>query len=349
MSPRTGQLILGALLTAGLTGCDPGKSEPADDAPAAERILTQERGPVSVQVHLGKERVTLGDTLTLTLEVSAEDGVDVILPQLGEQLGAFDVSAVERGPAPPPGPRRQWRVAYTLIAYSAGEHEVPGFTVQFIDRRQPDAHQDTPLQELTTAPLTVTVASVLAGEFDPAEFKDIKDPVSVPAPGRTWWLAALAAAAVLAVAALWRLRRRPAPLAPPIPPYQWALEQLRRLEAATLTDAEQIHAWYFEFSDVIRQYVERQFGLHAPERTTQEFLAELRTHSALNPRQKEVLGGCLEACDMVKFARHAPGPTEIQHALRAARRFVEETGLGLNAPETPPATVPVYAGQEVGT
>ena len=78
-------------------------------------------------------------------------------------------------------------------------------------------------------------------------------------------------------------------------------------------------------SDATRLYLEERFDLHAPERTTEEFLKELRRTHHLNADQKLTLGEFLEQCDLVKFARLEPTESELRSLYRIAERLVEET------------------------
>jgi hypothetical protein len=98
-------------------------------------------------------------------------------------------------------------------------------------------------------------------------------------------------------------------------------------------------------SDVIRVYLEERFNLHAPDRTTEEFLNELREGSQLNEEHKALLENFLTKCDLVKFARDEPTETELRGLLDAALRLIDETRevVGIQPPDptsTPPATMP---------
>ena len=75
----------------------------------------------------------------------------------------------------------------------------------------------------------------------------------------------------------------------------------------------------------MRVYIELRFGLMAPERTTEEFLEEVRRSRSLETRHKALLDDFLSSCDLVKFARYSPTTTEIEDAFNAARDFIQET------------------------
>lgn len=96
-------------------------------------------------------------------------------------------------------------------------------------------------------------------------------------------------------------------------------------------------------SDVLRAYMEERFELRAPERTTEEFMEELRSSTKLRGDHKSLLEDFLSRCDLVKFARFEPTLPEMQALLDSAMRFVDETApLGEAAgTETPQEPQPV--------
>jgi hypothetical protein len=71
--------------------------------------------------------------------------------------------------------------------------------------------------------------------------------------------------------------------------------------------------------------LEERFQFRAPERTTEEFLRELAGTDLLAGEQKESLGGFLESCDLVKFAKYEPGENELHGLHHSAVKLVEET------------------------
>jgi hypothetical protein len=154
--------------------------------------------------------------------------------------------------------------------------------------------------------------------------RDIKPPVEIP----TGWVWAFWLAGALLLAAFgffaWRYwRKRQAQIAiPPIIPAHIRAKQ--KLEAA-LALLGQPREFCIIVSDTIRYYLEERFTFRAPERTTEEFLIELRKTNLLTPDQKESLGEFLKSCDLVKFARYEPGEPELRDLHGSAVRLVEET------------------------
>jgi len=156
------------------------------------------------------------------------------------------------------------------------------------------------------------------------DLRDIKPPVEIPTGlAWLWWTLAILAAAALMIFAwrYWRKRRAEAPLATVIPPHVRARQRLK--EALALIG--QPREFCIAVSGAIRWYLEERFDFHAPERTTEEFLYELRETNLLLPDQKTSLGEFLNRCDLVKFARYEPTEPELRDLHDSALRLVEET------------------------
>ncbi len=114
-------------------------------------------------------------------------------------------------------------------------------------------------------------------------------------------------------------------MAPPMPPHQIALKALEALRAKGWIEALKIEPFYVELSAIVRRYIEARFGLRAPERTTEEFIRDALSSRKLSDVHRDLVAGFLEQSDLVKFARHAPGATDMQNALDSAGRLVHET------------------------
>lgn len=170
------------------------------------------------------------------------------------------------------------------------------------------------------------------------ELLDIAGPVAIPWDWRAWLLTGLVLL-VLALLAWWAWRRfrrppAPAPAAPPVPAHTRALNELE----AALRDLGDPERFCTRVSGVLRGYLEERFGVNAPDRTTEEFLGELRGGGPLNLDQQGLLADFLTRCDAVKFARYPATEEELRGLHRAAWRLVRETEP---VATPPPAAEPV--------
>ena len=287
--------------------------------------------PVEIQTGVDPKAVTIGTPFRYTMRITADKDIELVVPQLAGQIGAFEV--VDFGSPPPREDKGRVMVErwYTLLTYTPGDAIVPGPSVQY---RVPGGE----LQSLTAPDALVMVQSLLdrPGATPPADVRDIKGPVAVPRDYRPLlWIAAGLLAGIAAGLALYRLikGRRRAVAAVPRPAHAIALEALAKLHAARLLEAGRHEDYYVRLSDIVRTYLEGRFHLRAPEMTTEEFLQAAQRDPQLTPPQRSLLGTFLAEADLVKFARYVPAPDDAERAYRAARQFVESTA----PPEVPRA------------
>jgi len=171
------------------------------------------------------------------------------------------------------------------------------------------------------------------------DIRGIKPPVEIPNEWLWLWITlATVVVIALAVTAWLILRKRQAlvPLPPPVPPHVRAKQRLAEA-LAFLSDPNRFCTLV---ADTTRVYLEERFSLRAPERTTEEFLVELRTSPHLTLDQKQSLGAFLESCDLVKFARFEPTESTLRQLHDAALRLVDETQFDPISTTVPPPLLP---------
>jgi hypothetical protein len=156
------------------------------------------------------------------------------------------------------------------------------------------------------------------------DIRGIKPPVVIPNEWAwLWWTLGLLLLAGLAAGAFfwWHRNKVRAAVVPVIPPHVRARNKL----AQALSLLHDPRLFCILVSDTLRVYLEERFDFRAPERTTEEFMLELQASRLLTPDQKQSLGEFLQACDLVKFARHEPPETELRALLDSALRLIDET------------------------
>ena len=94
------------------------------------------------------------------------------------------------------------------------------------------------------------------------------------------------------------LRRRPA--GPPPSPRNIAMRELESLRSQVPTLDPYVFS--VKVSDVLRTFVEAQYGLMATHQTSPEFLASLAESREFSDKDRELLAQFLERCDLIKFA-----------------------------------------------
>jgi hypothetical protein len=156
------------------------------------------------------------------------------------------------------------------------------------------------------------------------DIREIKAPVPVSS-GWTWVAWVLGAAAVVAVM-WWLWKRWRTKKSEPVPEMVVpAHERARKKLELALRLIDEPKPFCTAVSDALRVYLEERFGLHAPDRTTEEFLFELQSTALLTFSQKQSLADFLERCDLVKFAKFEPPQTALRDLYKAALKLVSET------------------------
>jgi hypothetical protein len=264
--------------------------------------------PLDLRANLGATATPLLGSVELVVDLFVEDGRQVeFTPELPADLGARPLPAATW----PLAGGRWTQHRFELRPRTVGSRTVPALRVE------------SQGAVATTPELTLQVTSVLGDATG-----DVEAPAPPFAPPASLWPYLAAAGALLALAALWCWRRRrpqPAAVQTALPPHVTALRSLARLRHAPRRTAAEIHGFYVEVSRILRTYVEQRFGWRAPERTTEEFLAELEQGQQLDQRQRRALDGFLRQCDLVKFARLLPGETVHEETFALAEDFVQGT------------------------
>lgn len=109
----------------------------------------------------------------------------------------------------------------------------------------------------------------------------------------------------------------------PRSPSQWALDQLRDLERKELWQQDEIKQYYSELIDILRHFLERQYGIKAMESTAEELIEKLENRVTSAALMTE-LRKSLRLSTLVKYARERGMASEHEQALNSIREFVNQ-------------------------
>ena len=321
------------LLASLLAACGPAGKPPESAESDSEEIGLKEqnrlrseviRGPVRVVLEIEPKEPRLSDELTLRLMVQADERVEVDLPPFGDSIGGFVVRSFQEALPVIEQGQRLLGQTYRLEPMATGEHVIRSVVVIFRDLRE---QGDQLEHELETEPLTVTVSSFLEGKQPSLnDLRPAADPLSIEVqrefPRNLLLILAGSATLLILLGVLLRRRARRPLAAKPLTPTEQALLEFRRLLEDDPLGRGELQTFFVELTGIVRRYIERTTDVRAPEQTTEEFLREMRAHSAFDAESRERLRSFLESADLVKFAAHHPALPDIEASFRRAQEFV---------------------------
>ena len=303
-----------------------------------DRVQTKSSGPVSVSTTLSPGEPTIGDEITLTIQVASEKDVEVLMPEFGEALQTYTIlDYVPRQKIEPDGSMVQSQ-KYTLQPFLSGPQSIPPILIEFVDNRpgQKNTPDDFDAYEILTDRIDFDVKSVLpesaSDELKPPLGElELQQDVGAAA---VWTLAIggglIVFGALIATYFLWlrgrtKSRRENA--------YVIAINKLNRLldDQQGAAPKYSVEQFYIEISGIIRRYLENRYDVRAPDLTTDEFLQLAADESELSREHQTLLGEFLKQADIVKFAGVQASEDGVKRSTDLARKFLEETRE--NAPD----------------
>jgi hypothetical protein len=266
---------------------------------------------IRVAARADKKTIELSQWLTSTLTIEGPAPLRVELPKpllVPETLRDWKIQP--SGPAtvtPLDGNRERWEQSFRMDPYDFGKSMPVAFAqVRVNGRDVPGAGfevtvEDPKLELKPGSSMTVTGIEHLP-------------PPTPPETSGLWWWSVLLMSLVAAAIILWRFRRpRRA-----IPPREWALSALARLEGGPAGG----HDLATGIAAVLRGFIERRFGIPAPKLTTEELLAATG-QASWSVEHADPLRKMLEKCDRAKFAAVVPDDEGCRQLLIQAREWVD--------------------------
>jgi hypothetical protein len=162
--------------------------------------------------------------------------------------------------------------------------------------------------------LLIHIAADAAGDIE-----DIRPPLSAPPSYTIVILLAVLLLGAIVAYFLWPNAK--AAVAPPLPK-EVARIRLKGVKEKVATATA--YDFGVEVSDILRNFIEQQFGIKAVRQTTGEFLNEASHTTYFDLGRREKLRQFLVTCDAIKFARVHTEPAENESLFEQASAFVEE-------------------------
>jgi hypothetical protein len=284
----------------------------------------------SFRVYPDTTRIKIGEQFSIRMEASVKSGEKVIFPLWKDSVikGIDLISESKIDTLALNGSLLTIRRKWTLTSFDSGYYAIPALTARLAS----DFNDSLVSEAFLISVQTVKVDTTRA-------IKPIKGPLSPEFSFMEWWkeiLIGLAALLLVIVLALFLRKRKskkdqPVVFEEQINPSDWAMDRLYELKAADLIGKGLIKEYYVRLSEILRTYLEMQFGIAALESTTDEMIASLRLQG-LSQDLLSKLKALLQLCDLVKFAKASPLYHEHEASFSSCMHFVESTKNNIKQP-----------------
>ena len=311
----------------------------------AEQVADLGRDGIDIKVDAEPTQVDVARDFFVTLTFTAPVGTTLALPDLRDRFTGFRVAEdfTEDPVAAADGSTTlvsRWRLVPEPVA---PKYRLAPFVVTVMSQSSLDVRHsssDTPSQTSQTSQTSFYTSPVyftspaarepVTGDMEIDPKKDLP-PLSWKLVG--WCALALALAAALVLGVWWTIKKiREMVRVHRMSPIERAYYELDRLLKKGLPGRGLYKDFYVELTMVVRRYVERKYGVKAPNMTTQEFLGELARRA--DDATVAQIGGSaalkefLESADLVKFAGVEATPEMADSATGKARSYLSSDSKG---------------------
>ena len=327
--PKTIIQLLTALLVCVVLSCrrEPETTQHDSEAqPARRKTVSVSRENCELRYLPAPEQTPLNDPFEIAIDALADDDAEIDI-NTKELTKDFTVNLKPEFPEKNGERPFQQHFSLTLEPLWHGDFTLPEVIVSFSFKNRPPIVLTIPEQRLTVLEPTQDEQQRPLDDTAARTILDVKPPSKPLLP---WLIGGIVALLALAAVILFISKRKHIgpniKVAPAVPPHLTALRRLDALLTQNLVEQGLHKEFYNAISEILRDYIEARFGLRAPERTTEEFLEELRNKpNVLSSRHTELLCNFLNHTDLVKYARATPNGTETSRLVDDTRAFILET------------------------
>ena len=290
--------------------------------------FVQSKAQVTVDAKLDSAGIFIGQRIGMTLEVSADAGKEVELPEWDSLQQVEPGLEFVRADQPDTsylndGQRMMLTRRYYFTSFDSALYLMPEMNVR-VDGKEYKSKK-LALKVFTLDIDTLHTDSIfaikgeLAPPFDWAEWRQV-----------IWYaLLALVIAGLLAYV-IYRLKTNK-PIIRRIrnkrrqPPHKVAMQKIEQIKEEKIWQSENSKEYYTQLTDTLRNYIKERYGFNAMEMTSYEIiqkLQEVNDEEAINELRE-----LFQTADLVKFAKYSTLINENDRNLVNAIEYINQTKL----------------------
>ncbi len=297
------------------------------------------------EAHLSKNKILIGDTLSLTLSAEVPEGTKIEMP--------FFTDTIMRGVEILDLPKTDSifkenklivRQKYVISAYDSAVYRIEGQPI--VVHRLNSKQNDTIFSNSLTLIVGYQYLSKnLETKIDTTGKDKIiraKENIQTPFTFDEFWaylklyaikywyiwsILAILLAGFLYWALVWRKKNSDEHkiYVPKIEPHFEAYQSLDKLKEKKLWQSGQHKEFYSELTGILRYYLERRYNIRALEEISSDIVRQVQYRADIPEEAKNNMANLLGVADYVKFAKLIPEPGENEKNFKAAYEFVKQT------------------------
>ncbi|MCP4566031.1 MAG: hypothetical protein GY841_00465 [FCB group bacterium] len=262
---------------------------------------------IDVTAAVDKQTAFIGDLIGYTITITYDSTLRLTPPAISENLGGLKVKDVDVGNVQTmDGGRLREEIKLNLRSFTTGEFVIPPLAIEYM-------LTDSSQKSISVDRIKIEILSVLAEGTSPdsLEPRPNKGQISLSSNEALFYIILAAVILIIAAVIVYTYRRRQRVIEPeeeyvdPRPAWEIAFTALVLLKEKKLIQAGEITPFYVELSDIIRNYLGRQFGFDAIDMTTEE-VADILTDLEIDDSFRNGIDRFLKHADLVKFAKYFP-------------------------------------------
>lgn len=277
-------------------------------------------------VEVDTNMIVIGDRIHFKFLVNKPNNIKVEFPQLNDTI-VKGLEILEKKPLDSLETEKGWRQftqEYVATSFDTGVYHIPSFEFTVKGKNFDNVVRS---KEFYVGVVSFAVDTE-KGFFDimlpidtPLSFKEIL-------PYIYWAIAA--AMLILLIVMLWRkFRKKEAVFVkkekPKDPPHLIALSDLDKIKKDSLWQKGRVKEYYTRVTEVLRVYLEDQFGINALEKITTEIVDDVKNEPLISDVLTAKLEDILVRADFVKFAKAEPLPDENHKTITDAYEIVTKS------------------------
>lgn len=307
------------------------------------------QGSARAFIKIDTSRIRIGEQAQLEIILGYDANKinkKIIFPEIADtlrkEIDVISKSKIEAYDTKAGSSTLQFRQKITITSFDSGFWVIPPFVFFVEGDTLPIAETEALVLEVKTVPTDTAETSLRDIKSIFEEKWTWKDWL----PTIYWSLAILATlAAIIMIAIYFNNKRKRKPIVEKEifkePPHITALKELEKIKNDKIWTTGNYKEYYTSIIDVLRNYIEGRFKIHAMELTTDEIIQIFRTQ-VIDSESKAKLKMVLELADFVKFAKVIPIEAENELTLSAAYDFVN----GTRRDEVKPLDLELFDHQE---